>query len=253
MSLSSASSSQYTGKVLMGVHTPGPDEMSIQEIEGRNRPIWDESVNQEYLDRVKGKARDMARGIIATALAEAEVIKARAKAKGLEEGAAEAEELVARKMESLGQAMEQTLATIAGQGLTIWNARRDDLLRLTRMAIAKTLEVEISQRRLESLENLLNEALDRIDSQRQMSLRVSTQDEETIQELMKKAQSANPALSNWRVLVDPGLELGGVIVETVEGMVDNSVAGRWAGVESILDQLALETEDPENGSGRQEG
>lgn len=230
----------------MGVHTPGPDEMSIQEIEGRNRPIWDESVNQEYLDRVRAKAREMAKSIISTALAEAEVIKARAKDKGQEEGAAAAEELVAQKMDALGQSMDQTLAGIAGQGRTIWNARRDDLLQLVHMAIAKTLEVEISQRRTESLDNLLNEALDRIDSQRRMALRVSPQDEETIQELLKKAQTANPSLSNWRVLADPSLELGGVVVETAEGMVDNSVDSRWEGVQSILEQLAIDPADSES-------
>ena len=54
---------RMTGKVLMGVGTPGPDEMTIQEIEGKRKLLWDDSINDEYLERVKNKAREAAKEI----------------------------------------------------------------------------------------------------------------------------------------------------------------------------------------------
>ncbi len=63
MSLSSqtSSGSNLTGKVVMGMSTPGPDEMSIQELEGKRQLLWDDSTNEEYLARVKEKAKEKAK------------------------------------------------------------------------------------------------------------------------------------------------------------------------------------------------
>ncbi|WP_054651639.1 FliH/SctL family protein [Salidesulfovibrio brasiliensis] len=105
--------------------------------------------------------------------------------------------------------------------------------------MAKTLGIELEEHRVESLTALLNEAVDRLESQRELTVRCAPQDQELLDELLAQAQERNPGIKHWKVVPDASLEMGGVIVETGQSKVDNSVAARWEGVEPILDQLTV--------------
>ncbi len=63
MSLSKAEDNKfYTGRVIMGLDSNNKtQEMTIQEMEGKKKPTWNEDTDREYYERVKAKAQNMAK------------------------------------------------------------------------------------------------------------------------------------------------------------------------------------------------
>ncbi|MBI9081813.1 MAG: flagellar assembly protein FliH [Pseudodesulfovibrio sp.] len=241
MSLSNHSHSQspnLSGKVVIGMNSPGPNEMSIQELEGKRQLIWDDATNEQYLERVKGKAKEKAKEILLLAELEAEALRATARIEGYETGIAQAQADIKQHTQAMSTEVENILGQLGAQGSTIFEDRKQDIMGLIRMAVQKTLKVEMDEKRTASLEALLLEALERIESQRQLAIKCAPEDATDLEAFLKTIQERNPTLKYWTVKGDPSLELGGIIVEAAEGKVDNSIATRWAGVEPILEQLA---------------
>lgn len=234
----SSDSSKYSGKVLMGMNTPGPDEMTIHELEGKRRLLWDDSTNEEYLERVKAKAQEKAKEIMLFAELEAEALRASAKHEGYQEGLEAAQADLQAHQQQMSAEVENILTQIGAQGSTVFEERRQDILALIKLAVEKTLAIELSEARTQSLENLLTEALDRIESQRQITIKCAPGDANDLEIFLKSIQERNPRLEYWTVKGDPALTDGGILLESADGKVDNSVASRWNGVEPILDQLA---------------
>lgn len=229
--------SNLTGKVVIGMGAPGPDEMTIQELEGKRQLIWDDATNAEYLERVKAKAKEKAKEIMMFAELEAEGMRAAARHEGYEAGLAEAQADVQRHSEAMSAEVENLLVQLGAQGTAIYEERRQDVMSLIRLAVEKTLHIEMEQSRMDSLENLLREALERIESQRQFAIRCATEDAEELETFLKAIQDRNPQLEYWTIKPDPALQSGGVVVESADGKVDNLVSSRWQGVEPIFEQL----------------
>jgi len=243
MSLSNHSGTQgpnLTGKVVIGMGSPGPDEMTIQELEGKRQLIWDDATNEQYLERVKEKAKDKAKEILMLAELEAEALRTTARHEGYETGIAQAQADIEQHTQAMSAEVENLLAQLGAQGATIFEDRRQDIIGLIRLAVEKTLKVEMDEKRTASLEALMLEALERIESQRQIAIRCAREDAPDLEAFLKTIQERNPTLKYWTVKSDPTLESGGIIVEAAEGKVDNTVATRWAGVEPILEQLAAQ-------------
>jgi Flagellar biosynthesis/type III secretory pathway protein len=232
-----------TGKVVMGMSSPGPDIMSIQELEGKRHLIWDDSTNEEYLARVQHLAKEKAKEIIMLAELEAEGLRATARHDGYQEGLVQAQAELDQHTQAMSAEVETLLSQLGAQGATIFESRREDIMALIRLAVEKTLKVEISENRKASLESLMQEALDRLESQRQLKIKCAAEDAEDLDAFLKIIQERNPSLKYWSVKGDPALAQGGVVVEAAEGKIDNSVATRWQGVEPILDQLAAAVTD----------
>ena len=237
---------RFTGKVLMGVNTPGPDEMSIQEIEGKRKLLWDDSINDEYLERVKTKAREAAKEIKILAELEAEALRATAQHEGYEEGLAQAQADVDAHTKAMTAEVENMLVQLGACGATIFEERRQDVMALIKLAVQKTLAVEMSEQRTASLEALMREALERIESKRQLTIRCAPDDEQDLKAFIGSIQEGNPSLKYWTIKPDPSLTQGGMVVEADEGKVDNAVTSRWEGVEPIFDQLTEQITAPEN-------
>ena len=242
MSLSKHTNSgpNLTGKVVIGMDSPGPDEMTIQELEGKRQLIWDDATNDEYLERVKTKAKEKAKEIMMLAELEAEALLATSRHKGYEEGLAQAQADLDQHTQAMSAEVENLLAQLGAQGSVIFDNRKQDIISLIRLAVEKTLKVEMDEKRTESLEALMMESLERIESQRQLAIKCAPEDALDLEAFLQNIQDRNPALKYWTVKGDPTLESGGVIVEAAEGKVDNSVATRWAGVEPIMEQLAAQ-------------
>lgn len=243
MSLSNGSSNdldqKITGRVIIGMDSPGPDEMTVQEIEGKRKLMWDENVDQEYMDRVKTRAQNVAKDIIAKAMTEAEQIKAEAHSKGYEEGMVQARQVSEQHAEQLTQSFDALMTNLSAQGQNVWGTRRDDLVRLVHMVIEKTLAVEMETRRSEILLTLMNEAVDKLESMRSLVIRCSPADEALAGELMAAVQERNPGLKQWKIQPDASIQAGGVLVESDESRVDNTIDTRWSVVEPIISQLSL--------------
>lgn len=240
MSLSKAHARppRMTGKVVVGMDTPGPDEMTIQELEGKRQLIWDESTNEEYLARVREKARDAAKEIKMLAELEAEALRATARHEGYTQGLADAQAFVDQHIQDISAKAETLLANLGAQGGAIFETRRQEVVRLIRLALSKTLKVEMSEKRAESLQALMAEALDRIESQRRIEIRCNPEEAEELEEFVRTIQDRNPSLKYWAVKGDPAIEMGGVVIEAEGGKVDNTIETRWKSVEPIFDQLA---------------
>lgn len=230
---------KITGRVFMGMDTPGPDEMSVHDIEGKRKLVWDDSVDEEYMSRVRSKAQAMAKDILAKAMQEAEATKEQARQQGYDEGIAQAQAELDQHVTQLSQTMESILDNVSAQGTNLLESRRQDIVTLIRMTVEKALNVEMEEKRLEILGSLLDQAVERIETERTVTLRISSQDEELIDALLPAIQERNPAVKHWKVKVDASIQQGGAIVETREGKVDNTLESRWAGVESIINELTV--------------
>lgn len=238
MSSSDPTPRKHTGRVFLGVDTPGPDRMSIQELEGKKRLTWDETMDEEFITRVRTKAQGMARDIIAKAMQEAESIREQARQEGMQLGMSQGEQLLQEQLDNTAAGLGQVLETIRAQSENVWQARKADILQLIHVAVQATLGVEIEQRRAEILELLLHQSLERLESDRFLTLRCAPEDADLLDELLQVARQTNPKLLKWMVRPD-GSITSGVIVEAENAKVENDVDGRWDGVRTILDQLAL--------------
>ncbi|WP_320009160.1 FliH/SctL family protein [Maridesulfovibrio sp.] len=239
MSLSNTEDKKfYTGRVIMGLDSNNKtQEMTIQEMEGKKKPTWDEDTDREYYERVKAKAQSMAREIIAKAMSEAETIKANAQAEGYASGQQKAAKETEQNMIGFSQNLNQILHGIQESSYNVLMSQSADAISLVFMVIEKTLAVEMESRRQEILAALLDEALNRIDSQTQLIIKVSPADADIIGPLLVQAQSEHPDLAKWRIKSDPSIENGGIIVEATDAMIDNTVTSRWEGVQEIIGQL----------------
>ncbi|NDV21591.1 FliH/SctL family protein [Desulfovibrio sp. JC022] len=240
MSLSKAEEDKfYTGRVIMGLDSNNKtQEMTIQEMEGKKKPTWNDDTDREYYERVKAKAQNMAKEIIAKAMTDAEAIKANAQAEGYAAGQAQAAQDAEQQMIGFSQHLGQTLQAIQDQSHNVMMAQSADAISLVFMVIEKTLAVEMESRRQEILAALLDDALNRIDSMTQLVIKVSPDDSGIIGPLLEQAQTEHPDLAKWRIKADPAIDNGGVIVEAADAMIENTVTSRWEGVQAILGQLA---------------
>ncbi|TIH15252.1 flagellar assembly protein FliH [Marinifilum sp. JC120] len=239
MSLSKTEDNKfYTGRVIMGLDSNNnAQEMTIQEMEGKKKPTWNEDTDREYYERVKAKAQNMAKDIIAKAMTEAEAIKANAQAEGYAAGQAQAAQEAEQHMIGFSQNVGQTLQAIQNQTHNVMMAQSADAISLVFMVVEKTLAVEMESRRQEILAALLDDALNRIDSMTQLVIKVSPADSDIIGPLLGQAQVEHPDLAKWRVKADPAIDNGGIIVEATDAMIENTVTSRWEGVQEILGQL----------------
>lgn len=243
MSLSKAMASE-TGKkkrkVILGPDASGLTELSLDELEdrGRRNP-WDVSSEDEFFERVRDKAKAKAKEIIALAMSEAEHIKTQAAQEGFAQGMAQAEQdiqaMLGQKAAALAAILEQAQAGTKA----IWEDYRQDIVALVSMAVEKVLAVEVDQRRREVLGALLDEALENVDSQRKLLVKVHPNDAEIMGELLAAAAKAHASLKDWQVKPDRDIAQGGVVLESDKGMVDNTVASRREIVCAVFDKLGL--------------
>ncbi|MFO7595080.1 MAG: FliH/SctL family protein [Desulfocurvibacter africanus] len=231
-----------SGRVILSMSDGLPKVTSVQEIEGKKPPVWDEKAGEEYLARVRDKAMGKATEIMAQAMADAETIKRKAYEEGLAQGRSEALKEAAAKQSDMAEDLAQTLSSIRSAGKQAFDRQAADIVQLIRLAVERTLAVEMDQKRAEVLENLLRESLDLIDSQLNLTILVRPGERELLTPLLEASRDRYPALSGWTIRESADLEPGGLWIESNDGIVDNTLNGRWTGVSQILDQLALERE-----------
>jgi len=236
---------KVTGRVIVGLGMRGPSEMTLAEAQGvvAKARVFDEKTEAELLARVRERAREAAREILAQAMAEAAAAREQARREGYEEGRAKAGEEIARALAEQAGKLAGLLGGLQSAGQALWQEQKGDLVALVRLAVEKLLRIELDARREEVLGSLLEQALEAIDSSRGFTVRVAPGEEGLAQQVLEKAKEANPHLERWRIKADKALAAGGLLVESGEGMVDNSLAARMKAVEPILDRLGLTREE----------
>lgn len=231
---------KVTGRVLMGMGGSGPTEMRIEDMEGRGRSTqWSLTTEEEYFRRVREKAAAMAREVVDSAQAEVEALRVAARDEGLAEGRRQAAQEKEQFLSAQARALAASLGGLCAGCENIWNEHRQELVTLVRLTVEKLLNVELAERRAEILASLLAQAVAAIDSTRGLTVVISPGDKELVEELVARARADNPRLSQFTVRAEPALAPGGLRLESEQGMVDNTLEGRWKVIETILDQLAI--------------
>ena len=219
-------------RIVVGLHMNGIEEAGAPR---NGNTGHSQAAEDIFLDRVRDKARSVAKEIISQALQEAQTLRRKARDEGYVAGVQQGREDQERRIEQLVHSLDREKEKIL-------TAFRSDLVSLTRLAVEKTIKLELTQRRQECLAGLMDEALLLVDSQRKLHMACHPDDKEVLQDLLAAAAGKHPALANCRVRTDPSMEQGGVVVECENGMVDNSLTGRWSSVDSILEKLSLDGE-----------
>ena len=244
MSLSDAPDTGIlTGRVILGPGGGGEAETTILELESRRSPVHYEEVEQQFWERVRAKATTKASAIIAQAMAEAERLKASAHEEGYKAGVAAAGDQVQADLAQMAASLGQILESVAGERKKLYTAYRRDFVTLLHLALERTIGAAVDARRREILDTLLGEALDLLEARDALTITVNPEDEGLVRELMARAGAERTGLDRFQVKLDPNLIPGSVTLESNEGLVDNSLAARFAEVETICNNLAAGGDD----------
>lgn len=227
-----------TGRVILGPGTPAEAETTVSELESRRSPFHFEEVEAQFWERVRAKAKAKASAIIAEAMAEGERIKAKAEQDGYAAGVAAAGEQIQNDLAQMSASLGSMLDALSREKTRLWESHRQDFVDLLRLAVERTTSAAIDARREEILGNLLTESLELMEARDTLTLTVHPDDEPLLRELIARAAPERPALSQVLVKADGAMIPGSLTVECCDGLVDNSIASRFAEVETIFAHLA---------------
>lgn len=232
-----AQSMPATGNILIGHKSVS---LAALTLNSSRQAAWNVEIEEEYLERVRKKAQDMAREILTQAMAEAEELRKQAQEQGRREGSGKADAELKIIKEQMGRECVALLDSMRQVGRSIWQSHRQDLALLVQVMVEKILAVELDNNRRESLGNLLDQAVDMMDAKRRVVITVHPRDQELMEELLQLAKADDRGLEGCKVRSDEGIEPGGLLMECDHGMVDNTIASRKASLQEIVDQLTLE-------------
>lgn len=236
MSLSSKSSTFQAGRIIIGLDAVGMDSLASAP----DQPLFTPENEKEYVERVKTRAKAKARSIITTAMHEAEGLKKRALEQGYNQGMRQAKEVLEKERQDLACQLTDIAQKLNAEKQTLWSTYRADIMVLLKASLEKALATEMEKNRLAILENLLNEALAQIDARECITITCAPHDKLFLDDLITRASTTYPDLTKWVIKEDAGMKQGGLKLESCNGMVDNSVASRYALIRDILDQISLE-------------
>lgn len=237
--MSSSSSAKIVdwGRIFMG---PSPaDEGTLLEVEGHRSMAWDDKTEAEYLDRVKNRATQAAAEIMAKAQLEAEQLKEAARQEGYNTGLQQAQQEIDAFQQTMSESVSGVLGAIQGQCSNIFQQWRGELLTMLRVSVQKALALELTEQRNVILEQLFIQSVDALANQKSLVVRVNPEDEPAVAEIISATQQRFPGLEAWTVKADAVIGAGGMVVESTDGMVDNTIESRVALVDNILSQLMI--------------
>ncbi|THB70814.1 MAG: hypothetical protein D6E12_02150 [Desulfovibrio sp.] len=234
-----------SGRVFMAGGPSGGMEYTLEELTGNREAQWRAALDDEYMDRVKAKAAKRASEILAQAEQEAREIKKRAMEEGFSQGLSQADEQLMQVREDLSQTLARALDGVREGRNAIWESFRQDLTALTCAAVDKIVGLEIEQKRREVLTKYLDQAVEILETERRLTLRVHPEDRDILNELLSLAVKEIPQASQWRIIPDGKLSSGSLIVESGDGLVDSSISSRREAVMNVLERVTL----PDEGMG----
>ncbi len=236
MSLSSERKPFRTGRIFMGIDSRGTDPLAPL----RDTSTLSPEMEEEYIRRVKAKAQIAAREIFAKAMSEAEALKQEARDQGYEQGRAAADQELNAHCQNLSCRLNDLLEQMQAAKKTLQVKQSQNMALLLKVALEKILATELEAHKAEVLENLLEEALTRIDSQERVTISCSPKDASFLEDQLARAEQQFPDLAKWVIRPSSAMQKGGLKIESKNGMVDNSIESRYALVREIVEQISLE-------------
>ncbi len=203
----------------------------------REDNLWDEETEKKFIEKIKQKAREQARKIIDKAKKEAEILKKQAYQEGYKEGQRKAEEEIKRLKETISSNLAKILEEIDRQKIKIWSAFKEDLSQLVGICLKKVLHVSFDKNKREVLEAFLNEVLEIVRENREISLLLSEKDREIIEDILNDIKKRYQKIEKWNIEWHKELAEGTVIVETRDSKVETSFEDRIKEVMRILERI----------------
>lgn len=238
---SSDNAEKRWGTIFMG---PGPmNETILGSVENGSRgPAWDENTEAEYMERVREKAAAKVLSMLEEAKAEAETLKAEAMQQGYDAGIDAARKELEEFRAGMGDSVAAVLQAIQGQCSSIFDTWREDLVELMREAVSRYTGVVLREERAEVLSALFTQAVQVLESRRNLVIRVNPEDEVAVADMVQAAKERLTGLESWTVRPDASMTPGGLVVESDNGMVDNRMETRGAVINDVLARLTLPAE-----------
>ncbi len=217
-------------RVIYGLHS--------REGAGLNRPptlTWNTETEDHYMEQVRQRAQQMAKEILAQALAEAEQIRARAEAEGFASGQKQANTMAQAEAAKVCSFMDTIQAALVAEKERIYTEHKQSLFQILRLAFEKTLGVMLDEQREQVLNTLFEEAVSQLQAKTCISVHVCQEDLDLAKSLADQTREKHSDLPELRICVSPDLSPGGVRIESGDGLVDNSITARFEQVRAILD------------------
>jgi flagellar assembly protein FliH len=205
---------------------------------GINHPpsmLWNNETEDRYMEQVRQRAQQMAKEILAQALAEAEVIRAGARDEGFAAGKQEAGTLVQAEKAKVGAFLDTLQTALLAEKERVYAEHKQCLFQILRLAFEKTLGVMLDEQRELVLITLFEEAVSQLQANTCITVHVCQADFDLATALASQSREKRADLPEVRIRISEGLEPGGVRVESGDGLVDNSVTARFEQVRAILD------------------
>ncbi|REJ65526.1 MAG: hypothetical protein DWQ31_17810 [Planctomycetota bacterium] len=189
------------------------------------------------VDRYLEQARAESEKILANARQEAENIRQQAEAEGrqaaMDAMQAAIEKKVGEEMQSLMPALDRVIEDL-GRAKQDWLAHWEQrAVHLAAAMAGKILRRKLDQEPEITLQ-LVREALELVEGNHQIQLRLSEKDLETLGPQVKQLTDSLTRLGNVKIVADAELNPGGCRIETRRGSVDNTFDAQLARIEEEL-------------------
>ncbi|MCL1915918.1 MAG: FliH/SctL family protein [Desulfovibrionaceae bacterium] len=227
-------SSRSWGRIFMDSR-----ETRLGEVEWARSQNWTEKDESLYLDRVRRKAEERAREVLAAAAAEASVLRAAALEEGYAEGLKKAEREMEELRASMGESTRVVLEAIQERASRLFGEWREDLVALLRLAVEQGIGTVLREDRAEVLENIFVRAVQNLEESRSVIVRCNPEDAAVVEDIIGLSRSKCPSLSAWQVRPDQEAAPGDIMVESESSMAGSSQESRLAAVRKALEGLEL--------------
>lgn len=241
MSLSDAQRKFSGGRVIIGLQTRDLDEMNMEA--GNAIRIATPETEERFLERVREKARQKAAQIITQAMQEARQIREKAREEGLSQGLAQADEEISAIKDELSSNVGKIFSNLKKEKLKIWDEHRQDMVLVLKASVDKVLGIELSENRTRVMESLMHQALELVESTKELTLAVCPEDEEVIKSLLEQAREKRPEIGSYRIKASGKIKKGGLILENGNGVVDNSIDSRFEQIRKVIAEISLSEEE----------
>jgi len=181
------------------------------------------SYDFEQLEPSEPPPRDAAARELAAARAEAEQIRAEARAEGFAAGRAEGIEHGRAEAQSAAGALLEAVRGVEEIRVQTADSVERDAIDLA-LALAGKIVLATLQIRPELVVEVVQGALRRVAGQRRISIVVNPADLETVRASLGDLRGRSAAVEHWDLQPDARVAVGGAVVRTAEGEVDASVA-----------------------------
>lgn len=225
--------SSYNQRVLKGVALDGSAYRRLALRELKVTAAGNPGSQETKAEENGADAANTAAQIIAAAREEADEIREQAYREGFEAGFRDG---VARGEESAREILERARAVLTAaeaERAAIINRLEKEILELAQEIARRIVAAELKTNQ-EVILAIAKEALTLVRDRPHILVLVHPDDLVICQQARQQFEALLPDNAVLRILPDPGVERGGCIVDTGEGVVDATLASRWA---MLLEEL----------------